>query len=78
MTFFTYNVYLPSFAEGLGLEALLVDTRNSTIRWANKGLWKPIPLDRPELADAVVADLLLGIETHLQTIDTSESQEEKP
>ncbi len=76
--FFTYNVYLPTFAEGLGLEALLVDTRSTAIRWANKGLWKPIPIDRPEVADAVVADLLSGLEKHLSTIETHESSEEEP
>ena len=58
--FFTYTIYLPSFAEGMGLEALLVETRGGAVRWANKGRWKPLPLDRPEVADAVVADLLSG------------------
>jgi len=75
---FTYTIYLPSFAEGLGLEALLVDTRSTAIRWANKGLWKPIPLDRPEVADAVVADLLSGLEEHLSANDTPEPSEEEP
>ncbi len=70
--FFTYTIYLPSFAEGTGLEALLVDTRGGVIRWANKGLWKPLPLDRPEVAAAVVADLLSGLETHLSTSETSD------
>jgi len=76
--FFTYTIYLPSFAEGMGLEALLVETRGSAVRWANKGLWKPLPLDRPEVADAVVADLLSGLDTHLSINDTSESLEEEP
>ena len=76
--FFTYTIYLPSFAEGLGLEALLVDARSNSVRWANKGLWKPIPIDKPEIADAVVADLLSGLETHLSTIDASDSPKEKP
>jgi hypothetical protein len=76
--FFTYNIYLPSFAEGLGLEALLVDARSSAIRWANKGLWKPIPLDRPEIADAVVADLLSGLEDHLSSIEPPKPSEEEP
>lgn len=76
--FFTYNVYLPTFAEGLGLEALLVDTRSTAIRWANKGLWKPIPIDRPEVADAVVADLLSDLEKHFSTTETPESTEEEP
>lgn len=76
--FFTYNVYLPTFAEGLGLEALLVDARSAAIRWANKGLWKPIPIARPEVADAVVEDLLSGLEKHLSAIETHDSSEEEP
>lgn len=76
--FFTYNIYLPSFAEGMGLEALLIDTRNNTIRWANKGMWKPLPVTRPEVADAVVADLLTGLETVLPTTGPSQPNEEKP
>jgi len=76
--FFTYNIYLPSFAEGLGLEALMIDTRSGAIRWANKGMWKPIPLDNPEVADAVVADLLSGIETQLATKNSHEEHEEEP
>lgn len=76
--FFTYTIYLPSFSEGTGLEALLVDIRDGVIRWANKGMWKPLPLDRPEVAEAVVADLLSGVETHLLTNDTSVPLQEEP
>lgn len=75
--FFTYNIYLPSFAEGLALKALLIDARNHTIRWANKGLWKPIPLDKPEVANAVVADLLSGFRNHLSTGQHIEPHEEE-
>jgi hypothetical protein len=76
--FFTYTIYLPSFAEGMGLEALLLDTRDNTIRWANKGMWKPLPVARPEIAEAVAADLLTGIETVLSTNDQPQPNEERP
>lgn len=75
--FFTYDIYLPSFAEGLGLETLLIDTRSGVVRWANKGLWKSIPLDNPEAADSLVIDLLTGLDGHLSTMDLLESQEEE-
>lgn len=75
--FFTYNIYLPSFAEGLGLEAVLIDTRTGAVRWANKGLWKPIPLDQPEVADEVAHDLLSGVEKQLSTVKALEIQEEE-
>lgn len=76
--FFTYTIYLPSFAEGMGLEALLVDTRNNTVRWVNKGMWKPLPVARPEVADAVTADLLTGLQTVLSTDNQSQPSEERP
>lgn len=75
--FFTYNVFLPSFAEGLALKALLIDTRSFAVRWANKGLWKPIPVDQPEIADAVVADLLADLETQLGLKSLNQPMEEK-
>jgi len=74
--FFTYTIYLPSFAEGMGLEAVLVDTRTGFIRWANKGLWKPLPLDHPEAADHVAGDLLTGLEAQLGVAKPNETQEE--
>jgi hypothetical protein len=74
--FFTYTIYLPSFAEGMGLEAVLVDTRTGFIRWANKGLWKPLPLDHPEAADHVAGDLLTGLEDQLGVAKPNETQEE--
>lgn len=76
--FFTYTVYLPSFAEGMALEALLLDTRDGTIRWANKGMWKPLSLDRPEVACAVAADLLMGIDASIAANTNLESHEEEP
>jgi hypothetical protein len=75
--FFTYNIYLPSFAEGLGLEAVLIDTRSGAVRWANKGLWKPIPLDQPEVADEVAHDLLSGVEKQLSTVKALETPKEE-
>lgn len=60
-SFFTYNVYLPSFAEGIALRALLVHCPTGEVLWLDKGLWKPIPFDRPDRVREVTADLLTGL-----------------
>ncbi len=71
-SFFTYNVYLPSFAEGLALRALLVHCPTGEVLWLDKGLWKPVPFDQPDRVRGVAADLLagLGASTKLETKET--------
>jgi hypothetical protein len=60
-SFFTYNVFLPSFAEGIALRALLVHCPTGEVLWLDKGLWKPIPFDQPDRVREVAADLLTGL-----------------
>lgn len=76
--FFTYNIYLPDFAEGLALEALVVDLRTAAVRWANKGMWDPVPVNRPELTQAVMADLLTGLTMSIRTPNQPTTKEEGP
>ena len=56
---------------------MLIDTRDGVVRWANKGLWKPIPLDQPEVADEVAHDLLSGVEKQLSTVKALETPKEE-
>jgi|GEM_PF-3562391 len=60
-SFFTYNVYLPSFAEGLALRALLVHGATGDVLWLDKGLWKPVPFNQPDRVQGVASDLLAGL-----------------
>jgi hypothetical protein len=60
-SFFTYTVYLPSFAEGVVLRAALVHCPTGEVLWLNKGLWKAVPFDRPDRVREVTADLLTGL-----------------
>lgn len=60
-SFFAYTVYLPSFSEGIALRAVLVHCATGEVLWVNKGLWRPLPWDRPERIREVAADLLTGI-----------------
>jgi F0F1-type ATP synthase membrane subunit c/vacuolar-type H+-ATPase subunit K len=60
-SFFTYNVVLPSFAEGLALRALLVHCASGEVLWLDKGLWRPVPFDRSDRVQEVVADILAGL-----------------
>lgn len=60
-SFFTYNVYLPSFAEGVALRAILLHCPTGEVLWLDKGLWKPIPFDQPDRVREVAADLLAGL-----------------
>ena len=60
-SFFVYNVYTPSFAEGTLLKAALINCSNGEILWVNKGLWGPISFDDPETLENVVFDLFGGI-----------------
>jgi len=59
--FFTYNIYLPTFAEGLAFETILIDCATGEVRWANRGLFTPIPLDQRGPVAAVVKDLMSGL-----------------
>lgn len=60
-SFFVYNIYTPSFAEGTLLKAALINCSNGEILWVNKGLWGPISFDEPETMEIVVSDLFGGI-----------------
>ena len=60
-SFFTYTVYLPSFSEGIALRAVLVHCATGEVLWVNKGLWRPLPWDRPERVREVAGDLLTGM-----------------
>lgn len=72
-SFFTYNVYLPTFAEGLALRALLVHAATGELLWLDKGLWNPVPFDQPDRVGAAVGDLLAGLDGPTPT-----ETEEKP
>ena len=76
-SFFTYTVFLPSFAEGALLRAALVHCATGEVLWLNKGLWKAIPFDQPERVREVVADLLTGLGTHRPTDRTDSTREEE-
>lgn len=60
-SFFVYNIYTPSFAEGTLLKAVLIDCSNGEILWVNKGLWGRIPFDDPNILEKILADLFAGI-----------------
>lgn len=76
--FFTYDIYLPEFAEGLFLEALVVDVATATVRWANKGMWNAAAIKEPAHADSVVADLMTGLRESCTSTKKSISEEEEP
>ncbi|MEJ2202184.1 MAG: hypothetical protein P8X63_14380 [Desulfuromonadaceae bacterium] len=60
-SFFVYNVYTPSFAQGTLLSAALIDSATGEVLWLNKGLWGAIPFDDPATVDAVLEDLFSGL-----------------
>lgn len=61
-SFFVYNIYLPSFAQGTILKAVLVDCSSGEVLWVNKGVWGAIDFSDPEQVDAVIKDLLRGLD----------------
>ena len=60
-SFFVYNIYTPSFAQGTYLKAALIDCKNGEVLWINSGLWGAIPFGESKILDRVLSDLLTGI-----------------
>ncbi len=60
-SFFVYNVYIPNFAEGTLLKAVLIDCNSGEILWINKGLWGKISFDDPNTVENIITDLFAGI-----------------
>ncbi len=60
-SFFVYNIYTPSFANGTQLSAALIDSASGEILWLNKGLWGTISFDDSDAVQAVVADLFSNL-----------------
>ena len=61
-SFFVYNVFVPTFAQGLVVQALLVDVASGEVRWLDGGLWRPVSPADTESLTALAADLLAGLE----------------
>ncbi len=60
-SFFVYTVYLPDFAQGAAINAVLIDCRTGEILWANRGMWKPLRFENSVQLTPVFNDLLLGL-----------------
>jgi len=60
-SFFVYNIYTPSFAQGTLLSAALIDSATGEVLWLNKGLWGAIPFDDPATLKPVLEDLFSGL-----------------
>ncbi len=60
-SFFVYTVYLPEFAQGAAINAVLIDCRTGEILWANRGIWKPLHFDNSVQLTPVFKDLLMGL-----------------
>ncbi len=73
-SFFTYSIFLPSFAEGVGLEALMLECATGEILWINKGVWRALSFDQSDRVGQVVTDLLSGIELLNETRKEEETQ----
>lgn len=74
-SFFVYNVFVPTFAQGLVVQALLVDVASGEVRWLDGGLWRPASPDDSESLTAVAADLLAGLEPVANMPEPSASKE---
>jgi hypothetical protein len=60
-SYFAYTIYVPQFAEGTLVRALLIDCSNGEVLWANRGLWGPFRLDDAESVKTIAADLFAGL-----------------
>ncbi len=73
-SFFVYNVYLPSFAQGTILKAALVNCSSGEVLWVNKGVWGMVDFSNPREVGEVISDLLRGL--HRQSSEPNEIHEE--
>jgi hypothetical protein len=60
-SFFVYEVYTPSFAEGAQLKAMLIDSNHGEIIWTNRGLWPRIAFRDKDAVLQIIRDLLAGL-----------------
>lgn len=60
-SFFVYNVYTPTFAQGTLLSAALIDSSSGEVLWINKGLWGAIPFHDPNIVKSILEDLFFGL-----------------